>query len=542
MHQRITRSLLLCLVTALTIAGLPASPAFSDVTGGGGDDSTLSPTGPGGGGGGSGTPAADQAAVDAQVLRSFTANPLSVAQGQNSRFDWVVEGPSDVTLRLDGFTVPRAGLQFVKVQDPDQPVSLVATKGAASRTLGTLVVGVNPCVGPGSHPATCHRGPRLRFDYQRQQEDFAFKGSKLVNPASNGWLTFKACASQAGRHGRIERYRWTLRQLGQVPFRTSSDRCAITVRLGEGQWSGTFQIRGADGAVVSTPVSVNVHDLFVVSLGDSMASGEGNPDVPGNYLPLPQETAHWQYEPCHRSAISGHVKAAKELSQDTHTGLVFLSLACSGAGIENVWFKKQGSQKPQLDALKEAVCRFRCDQPIDVLFLTVGVNNVNFANIVKKCSVLRFHHDCGDEIRKGQKAAPRINEQLGRIQMGLRGRGLVVKRVVITEYPANLFDGGCTLRKVRITDLGHRLNAEIRAGAKENGWVYAGGIEAAFKGHSFCKSGSASWFRSLTTSLDQQGDKEGTAHPTAPGHRAIARRLLVAYRASLPPDQPEVHR
>ena len=261
----------------------------------------------------------------------------------------------------------------------------------------------------------------------------------------------------------------------------------------------------------------------------------------GNYIGFPPEAAHWQYGPCHRSAISGHVKAAKELSQDTHTGLVFLSLACSGAGIENVWFKKQGSQKPQLDALKEAVCRFRCDQPIDVLFLTVGVNNINFADIVKQCSVLRRGSACDSAIAVGKRSVPGINEQLRRIQMGLRGRGLIVKRVVITEYPTNLFDGGCTLRHTRIDDLGQRLNAEIRAGAQENSWVYAGGIEAAFAGHSFCKHGSASWFRSLTTSLDRQGDKEGTAHPTAPGHRAIARRLLVAYRASLPPNQPELH-
>ena len=508
----------------------PPAPGSSTIGGGGG--------GPGGAGGG-GVLAADQAAVDAQVLRSFTANPVSVQPGQSTRVDWVVEGPADVLLKVDGYDAARSGLRFVPVAGRDQKVSIVASKGSASRTLGTLNVGVNPCVGTGQHPSQCLRAGRVVFDYHRAREDFAFEGKKLTTPISNGALTFDACSTDPGRHGRIERYSLVLRQLGHLPERISRDVCRFPVRLGGGVWGGVLQARAADGVVLSAPVSVRVHDRFVVSLGDSMASGEGNPDVRGNYIGFPWAKAHWQHGACHRSAVSGHVRAAKELSKDPHTGLVFLSLACTGAEIGNVWYARQGAQQPQLDALKAAVCRYRCNQPIDALFLTVGVNDLRFADIVKNCSILRRGSSCDHSLRVGRQKVWGINDQLRRIKMGLAGRGLVVRRLVITEYPINLFDGGCAIRRGKIQELGGLLNAEIRAAVSENrasGWVYAGGVVSAFRGHSFCKHGSASWFRSLKTSLDHQGDKLGTAHPTAPGHRAIGARILAAYRASLPSE------
>ena len=383
------------------------------------------------------------------------------------------------------------------------------------------------------------------LEYRRNREDFAFDGPALQDPASNGILAFDACGTDPGRHGRIERYSWTLRQVGKLTKPGSSALCKFTVRLDEGVWNGTIVAHGADGATMSAPASIVGHDQFVVSLGDSLASGEGNPDQAGNYLPIPQAKAHWEHGPCHRSATSGHAQAAKELSRDTHTGLIFLSLACTGAGIENVWFQKQGDQRPQLDALKTAICRHRCDQPIDALFLTVGVNNINFADIVKRCSILRLGSRCDHSLRAARQHVWGINDHLRRIRMGLQGRGLIVRRVVITEYPVNLFDGGCTLRQAKIEEFGNLVNSEIRTAVTENrafGWVFAGGVISKFRGHSFCRHRSASWFRALSTSLDRQGDELGTAHPTAPGHRAISARILAAYRAWLGSMGPLVKR
>ncbi len=77
---------------------------------------------------------------------------------------------------------------------------------------------------------------------------------------------------------------------------------------------------------------VYIKDYLIISIGDSFASGEGNPDIPrqassGN-------PARWQDERCHRSATAGPAQAALEIERnDRHTSVTFLSFACSGATV-----------------------------------------------------------------------------------------------------------------------------------------------------------------------------------------------------------------
>jgi len=89
-------------------------------------------------------------------------------------------------------------------------------------------------------------------------------------------------------------------------------------------------------------------DLLIVSLGDSLASGEGVPDLPtevvdhfkidigiGKPLFIPiVRPAIWEDRQCHRSARAGPALAAKAIEDaDPHTSVTFVHLACSGAGI-----------------------------------------------------------------------------------------------------------------------------------------------------------------------------------------------------------------
>ncbi len=58
---------------------------------------------------------------------------------------------------------------------------------------------------------------------------------------------------------------------------------------------------------------VKVNDLFIVSIGDSYGSGEGNPDIPQKYdaYGFVSAGAKWQDKQCHRSAYAGAARARR---------------------------------------------------------------------------------------------------------------------------------------------------------------------------------------------------------------------------------------
>ena len=142
-------------------------------------------------------------------------------------------------------------------------------------------------------------------------------------------------------------------------------------------------------------VSARVTDLFVVGMGDSFASGEGNPDVPVRFSPdrtadydakltgyparvgdwrnigekkFIEENARWLDQACHRSLYSHQLRAALQLAvEDPHRAVTFAGVACSGA--ETVWglfLRYKGHEwvpnPPELSlvsALSEAQCAGR---------------------------------------------------------------------------------------------------------------------------------------------------------------------------------------
>ncbi|MEQ8823641.1 MAG: hypothetical protein RIC14_04630 [Filomicrobium sp.] len=126
---------------------------------------------------------------------------------------------------------------------------------------------------------------------------------------------------------------------------------------------GSLRVAVSGGPTVETVV--RVQDLFIVGLGDSFASGEGNPDRPvrwrddqtssfGKISDTPLDgyparkntpityrgrrfygpSAFWLSQPCHRSLYSHQLRAALKLSfENPHRAVTFLGLACSGAQI-----------------------------------------------------------------------------------------------------------------------------------------------------------------------------------------------------------------
>lgn len=56
-----------------------------------------------------------------------------------------------------------------------------------------------------------------------------------------------------------------------------------TVRLPEGTYTVTVTVKLADGRIGSARETIRVRDILIVALGDSLATGEGNPERPARW-------------------------------------------------------------------------------------------------------------------------------------------------------------------------------------------------------------------------------------------------------------------
>jgi hypothetical protein len=142
---------------------------------------------------------------------------------------------------------------------------------------------------------------------------------------------------------------------------------------------------------------IKVEDLFIVALGDSIASGEGNPDQPVefsrdraiNYGSAPgggQLTGYparigdwtsigdkafldsgprWLSQACHRSLYAYPTRVAIQLAiEDPHRAITFANMACAGAEIVNgLMINYRGTEwapdqpdLPQISALAKTQC------------------------------------------------------------------------------------------------------------------------------------------------------------------------------------------
>ena len=128
----------------------------------------------------------------------------------------------------------------------------------------------------------------------------------------------------------------------------------------------------SDGPTSMYEKRVIVQDFLIASIGDSMASGEGNPPYTSQ---LPSTDAY-----CHRSDQAYGAVASKQIENlDTHSSVTFIPLACSGATLQGL-----GTPRTivyQLHELKDIVG----DRTVDALTISIGVNDVDFGFVLWKC-------------------------------------------------------------------------------------------------------------------------------------------------------------
>uniref|UniRef100_A0A158P7K0 PPM-type phosphatase domain-containing protein n=1 Tax=Angiostrongylus cantonensis TaxID=6313 RepID=A0A158P7K0_ANGCA len=123
---------------------------------------------------------------------------------------------------------------------------------------------------------------------------------------------------------------------------------AIESQIARGHYTVHLLVTSHHGDVIT--VGSRTYDArtsWVAIIGDSFASGEGNPDVPRHG----EKEAQWIDDRCHRSSKSFASTVFSEIAAVTPTYLTFL--ACTGATIENgiLEASKHASQLDTLDSI-----------------------------------------------------------------------------------------------------------------------------------------------------------------------------------------------
>jgi lysophospholipase L1-like esterase len=167
----------------------------------------------------------------------------------------------------------------------------------------------------------------------------------------------------------------------------------LEIDLPEGRYQVSLEVEASStwGSVRGrTTREVAVEDLLVVAIGDSYASGEGNPERPqvegasgAQWADAPgdpeTETAH---AAAHRSTVAWPALAALALErQDPGTSVTFLSVAATKAEVAAGLLGPQPgvSSVSQMDQVVALVGERR----IDLLLVSVGGNDIGFARIVR---------------------------------------------------------------------------------------------------------------------------------------------------------------
>jgi hypothetical protein len=150
------------------------------------------------------------------------------------------------------------------------------------------------------------------------------------------------------------------------------------------------------GGLVIAEEKVQVTDILIAAMGDSFASGEGNPDVPvrfsreraadyvkgkgsdlagypariGSWRTIGdkqfiKENARWLDQACHRSLYSQQMRAALQLAvENPHRAVTFVGVACSGAEVTaGLFLRYKGNEwvpnppdLSQISAVAQAQC------------------------------------------------------------------------------------------------------------------------------------------------------------------------------------------
>ena len=372
-----------------------------------------------------------------------------------------------------------------------------------------------------------------------------------VNPA--GGYQVLLDASKTPNIAPNSTYTWTIRQADRTVASVSGEESSVT--LPEGPYTVQLSVngvRGADGPAVARE-DIVVKDVLIVAIGDSYASGEGNPVVNGFYFVKP---AQWAYSPdpamnvqnakAHRSTLAAPAQFALALqAEDPHEAVTFVSVADSGATIDKGLLGPLVSNVDAAYTLPDQVDQVRQivgSHPIDVLTVSVGGNDIGFSDRLKELasnSILGKAR-LSDIRARTQADLAALSRKYATLGQAIGG--LAPARVLITEYPNLSRNQRGQYAPIRIAGLPAiskanvqfadqtiltPLNQAIEAAAAANHWTAVDGLDAPFRTHGYASTNS--WFQDVGGSLRDESSTIGAFHPNGKGQQAIADRLLAVY-------------
>jgi lysophospholipase L1-like esterase len=396
--------------------------------------------------------------------------------------------------------------------------------------------------------------PQIALDQAHGDQPDLPNTSAYVNPAGGYGLTLDASHSSGVLP--TSTFTWTV--TGSNGHATHRKGIHPSLSLPQGKYKVTLQATGLADTTkpVTTSTTIQVKDILIVSIGDSYASGEGNPVVPANESP---DGAQWAYSPnrtmnlqnaeAHRSTISGPAEFALQLQEENpHEAVTFVSVANSGASIRQGLLgpmQSIGNPSVRLPAEIAEVKQIIGNRPINVLTLSVGANDIGFVSQVESLientatgspSLAAIQSSVNSNLKTLPGLYSKLNKAI---------KGLDAAQVLVTDYPdltrnqngvVSSIPGSLGTTLISTSDAQFAsntitipLNKAISAAAKASYWTFVD-ILAAFSTHGYPSTDT--WIRQLGESLEMEGSVDGLFHPNAVGEQSIAGLLLAAYEGT----------
>lgn len=245
--------------------------------------------------------------------------------------------------------------------------------------------------GDGGVPASgaLSRQPAAR--YKGASNRIAQPAERLINGVLSWYLSPKgypveldACASSG------ESFRWRITGDGAriTTWRPLNSRtCRQEVTLPESRHTLTLEVRSS-GTVARTRMTADVRNILVVALGDSYASGEGNPrNVEAWLREGAPFTPYWDDDPCNRSVLGAPSRAALTLEQSSpRTSVTLVNVTCSGATVARGILGPQSAAGQTTSQVEQATQAMQ-GQAADLVLLSIGGNDVGFTSILQACAL-----------------------------------------------------------------------------------------------------------------------------------------------------------
>ncbi len=286
---------------------------------------------------------------------------------------------------------------------------------------------------------------------------------------------------------------WSFRAKGNTkdiePPRTAPCKDPVDVSV----TADGMDVRATDGDGRTAAATIDVRDLLLVSIGDSYASGEGNPDIAqktttqidSDGRPYQQIIPPlWLDQRCHRSLLAGPAQAALRLAHDNkRVAVTFISFACSGAEVfsglldryigretplqMNQWMSLTGlgpdaglhaaDRETRLDdqvlAVQRATCprellvtndgTLRCParaRAIDALMISIGGNDVRFGPILTTMIMEREALELPGLPRELTDSIARLPFLYDQLAEQIEAK-LAPNATLVTEYPNPVYAG-----------------------------------------------------------------------------------------------------